>query len=371
MSEPSEPSQRARRRRRAAGHGRRAGRPPVGMARVPQPGEDGDDENQGVGGMVEQPAKVMRIGTMIKQLLEEVRAAPLDEAVAQPAARDPRELHQGAGGRPRPRAARRAAPAEPAVHRGRHAVRRRAADRPGAARRLAGRAVPRHPDGAVRPADGGARAAGADAPRPAAGYAAAGAGRAGGHGPGHRPVPVALRTGASASASVGLRRYPRGVGPPVTTGEHRDDAAGGSRRRVGSDVPGPRSWQRAFDDLGAGLAAASAVGLPRLAGHQAALPALGARPAVDQHQHGRHRHGHGHPLRGAVRRADRHVPALRRHGPADLELHQRLHPRGQRGLHRERGPDPVPARADQPARLPAGVAADAVLRPQPRDLGSC
>jgi hypothetical protein len=30
--------------------------------------------------MVEQPAKVMRIGTMIKQLLEEVRAAPLDVA---------------------------------------------------------------------------------------------------------------------------------------------------------------------------------------------------------------------------------------------------------------------------------------------------
>jgi hypothetical protein len=29
--------------------------------------------------MVQQPAKVMRIGTMIKQLLEEVRAAPLDE----------------------------------------------------------------------------------------------------------------------------------------------------------------------------------------------------------------------------------------------------------------------------------------------------
>src|SRR3954471_4615701 len=29
---------------------------------------------------VEQPAKVMRIGSMIKQLLEEVKAAPLDEA---------------------------------------------------------------------------------------------------------------------------------------------------------------------------------------------------------------------------------------------------------------------------------------------------
>ena len=56
---------------------------PLGMARVPQQSaEDGDDEReqQGVGSMVEQPAKVMRIGTMIKQLLEEVRSAPLDDA---------------------------------------------------------------------------------------------------------------------------------------------------------------------------------------------------------------------------------------------------------------------------------------------------
>ncbi|MEJ3742404.1 bacterial proteasome activator family protein [Actinomycetes bacterium KLBMP 9797] len=37
---------------------------------------DGDDPSR----LVEQPAKVMRIGNMIKQLLEEVRAAPLDEA---------------------------------------------------------------------------------------------------------------------------------------------------------------------------------------------------------------------------------------------------------------------------------------------------
>jgi len=54
---------------------------PVGMARVPQAGgDDGDGEPGGIASMVEQPAKVMRIGTMIKQLLEEVRAAPLDEA---------------------------------------------------------------------------------------------------------------------------------------------------------------------------------------------------------------------------------------------------------------------------------------------------
>jgi hypothetical protein len=41
--------------------------------------EDGDD-GKSLTDLVEQPAKVMRIGTMIKQLLEEVRAAPLDDA---------------------------------------------------------------------------------------------------------------------------------------------------------------------------------------------------------------------------------------------------------------------------------------------------
>ncbi len=38
------------------------------------------DDGESLADMVEQPAKVMRIGTMIKQLLEEVRAAPLDDA---------------------------------------------------------------------------------------------------------------------------------------------------------------------------------------------------------------------------------------------------------------------------------------------------
>jgi Protein of unknown function (DUF2587) len=54
---------------------------PVGAARIPdaESGEDGGNR-ESVGDMVEQPAKVMRIGTMIKQLLEEVRAAPLDDA---------------------------------------------------------------------------------------------------------------------------------------------------------------------------------------------------------------------------------------------------------------------------------------------------
>ncbi len=41
---------------------------------------DVDADGKSLTDLVEQPAKVMRIGTMIKQLLEEVRAAPLDEA---------------------------------------------------------------------------------------------------------------------------------------------------------------------------------------------------------------------------------------------------------------------------------------------------
>jgi Protein of unknown function (DUF2587) len=43
-------------------------------------GDDDDARETPITEMVEQPAKVMRIGSMIKQLLEEVRAAPLDEA---------------------------------------------------------------------------------------------------------------------------------------------------------------------------------------------------------------------------------------------------------------------------------------------------
>ncbi|CKS22767.1 Protein of uncharacterised function (DUF2587) [Mycobacterium tuberculosis] len=43
-------------------------------------GQENDSDESSLTDLVEQPAKVMRIGTMIKQLLEEVRAAPLDEA---------------------------------------------------------------------------------------------------------------------------------------------------------------------------------------------------------------------------------------------------------------------------------------------------
>src|ERR1700754_1053547 len=50
---------------------------------------DGSD-GKSLTDLVEQPAKVMRIGTMIKQLLEEVRAAPLDDA----SRNRPRDIHR-------------------------------------------------------------------------------------------------------------------------------------------------------------------------------------------------------------------------------------------------------------------------------------
>lgn len=54
----------------------------VGQDGMALGGIDADEDSREipVTEMVEQPAKVMRIGSMIKQLLEEVRAAPLDEA---------------------------------------------------------------------------------------------------------------------------------------------------------------------------------------------------------------------------------------------------------------------------------------------------
>ena len=60
----------------------------------------GDDaDGKSLTDLVEQPAKVMRIGTMIKQLLEEVRAAPLDDAsrgrLREIHARSVRELEAG------------------------------------------------------------------------------------------------------------------------------------------------------------------------------------------------------------------------------------------------------------------------------------
>jgi hypothetical protein len=62
-------------------------------------GQQDDSDQRSLTDLVEQPAKVMRIGTMIKQLLEEVRAAALDDAsrnrLREIHSRSIRELEEG------------------------------------------------------------------------------------------------------------------------------------------------------------------------------------------------------------------------------------------------------------------------------------
>ena len=53
--------------------------PESALALAAQGNADGAEESS-IANQVEQPAKVMRIGSMIRQLLEEVKSAPLDEA---------------------------------------------------------------------------------------------------------------------------------------------------------------------------------------------------------------------------------------------------------------------------------------------------
>ena len=178
--------------------------------------------------LVEQPAKVMRIGSMIKQLLEEVRNAPLDEAGRARLAEIHQPLDRRAEAGPRPRADRGAGPDRAAVP-GRGALRRRAADRPGPARRLARGALPRHPDRARSPSRWRRRRSCSRCARCRPGTrrtrtmpvtrarracrSPAPAGRAGVHRRGrHRPVPL-----------TGRRPVRQTIGePPVT----RDDLGG-------------------------------------------------------------------------------------------------------------------------------------------------
>jgi Protein of unknown function (DUF2587) len=65
---------------------------PDGMAVEGPPADEqaAEEGERALTDLVEQPAKVMRIGSMIRQLLEEVKAAPLDEASRQRL----REIHQ-------------------------------------------------------------------------------------------------------------------------------------------------------------------------------------------------------------------------------------------------------------------------------------
>ena len=78
MTAPGDGSERAHQVVVVGPDGRPMGTMP--MPPAPAAADDGPEGPPSVGDLVEHPAKVMRIGTMIKQLLEEVRAAPLDDA---------------------------------------------------------------------------------------------------------------------------------------------------------------------------------------------------------------------------------------------------------------------------------------------------
>ena len=128
------------------------------------------------GDAVTSPAKVMRIGSMVKMLLEEVRAAPLDEPsrerLAEIYERSIVELSDALSPDLQHELKMLALP----FRDGEVPDRGRDPRRQGPARRLARGPVPRHPGHAVRPAAGRPPAARADAPaaarRPAAGHAA-------------------------------------------------------------------------------------------------------------------------------------------------------------------------------------------------------
>ena len=56
---------------------------PASALRPPGGDDSSDSDESDLTSLVEQPAKVMRIGSMIHQLLEEVKSAPLDDASRQ------------------------------------------------------------------------------------------------------------------------------------------------------------------------------------------------------------------------------------------------------------------------------------------------
>ena len=128
-----------------------------------EPGERGGRPERGRHvESVEQPAKVMRIGSMVKQLLDEVRRPPWTRPAGPGCGRSTSSRSGSWPGR--------SAPTWPPSSTGCRSLRRvdpvrgGAADRPGPAGGLARGPLPRHPGHPGRPADGGPGPARGDAP---------------------------------------------------------------------------------------------------------------------------------------------------------------------------------------------------------------
>ena len=144
-------------------------------------------DGAGEGDAVTSPAKVMRIGSMVKALLEEVRAAPLDEPsrerLAEIYERSVVELSEALSPDLQEELKSLALPFQDGVVPSESEIRVAKAQLVGWLEGL----VPRDPGDAVRPAAGGPSAARANAPAPARRRAAPGAPSA--VSTAHRPAP--------------------------------------------------------------------------------------------------------------------------------------------------------------------------------------
>ncbi len=259
--------------------------------------DDETSDSTSVADMVEQPAKVMRIGTMIKQLLEEVRAAPLDDAsrnrLREIHQSSIRELEDGLAPELREELERLALPFSDDQTPSDAELRIAQAQLVGWLEGL----FHGIQTALFAPADGRPRTARADAsgcPAP----------------PGHAGT---RRSAQQQPRAISLRPVPLNRSTPVAG--TLTPRVSGSRRRRDS---------RASRQFRVPHLRARCQGPPRrsrqpgtvvpsgLAGHQAALSSLGARSALDRNRDRRHRDRDGSALRRAVRHGHQGVPAVRR-----------------------------------------------------------
>ncbi len=173
-------------------------RPEVVDPSAEGPETDGEADTE----QVTRPTKLIRIASMVRTMLDEVRRAPLDDA----GRRRLREIHERSleelEGVLSPDLRKELAGGRPPVHE-RDTDRVGAAPRAGPARRLARRPLPRHPGDALHPAGDGAVAARGDAP-PALDRDGPGPGPGAGHARARHPaqrLPLDIRSSSTMTTS--------------------------------------------------------------------------------------------------------------------------------------------------------------------------
>ena len=153
-AERTRPGDRARARAARAGR-----RPRDHAAAAPRRPTATAKGGRRAGEQVTSPTKLIRIASMVRTMLDEVRRAPLDDAGRRRAARDPREVARTSSRASSRPSCSRSSSEVVLPFTSDDAERVGAAHRAGAARRLARRPLPRHPGHAVHAAGDGPAAA--------------------------------------------------------------------------------------------------------------------------------------------------------------------------------------------------------------------